>query len=381
MKTVYLMNFLLAVSTAIGMSLLPIIAVDKLGVSFLMLGIIEGATEFLSNLFKLLSGNCFDRIKNKKKLFVLPVSIAFLSKLAVVLVVSKYNIFFSKIAERISNGSFGSVRDAFIIKHSKRKGLALSILNCSKTLGCVFGSVSLGAWAFFDKNLDNGIQPLLFLAFFVTSISLFLSFFVKEKESVDLKTEKFDFKEFKPVFVKLIPFYILTFIFFLGRFNDGLLMMFLKNKGYEPWFYLSNISFFNISMFIVSPLLGVLIDKKLANVVFYITIISLFIFNVLFYSVTEPDYVLASIGLICWGIQRAGAQIVFSYFVAKNTPTQFVGTAVGLLAVVNASGLLIASSTAGFFASTSFDSIFICSATTTLVALIFGKFFNTKLSN
>lgn len=381
MKTVYLINFLLAVSTAIGMSLLPIIAVDTLGVSFLMLGVIEGSTEFLSNLFKLVSGNYFDRIKNKKKLFVLPVSIAFLSKLAVVLLVSKHTLFFSKIAERISNGGFGSIRDAFIIKHSKNKGLALSVLSCSKTFGCIVGSATLGAWAFFYKNLGAGVQPLLFLAFLVTSISLFLSFFVKEKESIDLQTDKFDFKEFKPVLIKLIPFYILTFIFFLGRFNDGLLMMFLKNTGYEPWFYLSNISFFNISMFVVSPFLGVLIDKKLANVVFYITITSLLVFNVLFYSINEPSYLLASTGLLCWGIQRAGAQIVFSYFIAKNTPTKFIGSAVGVLAIVNASGLLIASSAAGFFASTSFDKVFICSATTTIATLIFSKFLNTRLRN
>jgi len=49
MKKIFAINFLLAISTAMGMTMLPIVATESLGVSLLLLGIIEGSTEFLSN--------------------------------------------------------------------------------------------------------------------------------------------------------------------------------------------------------------------------------------------------------------------------------------------------------------------------------------------
>ena len=65
MVPIILINFLLAVSTTIAMSILPLLTTEKIGLSIFVFGLIEGGTEFLSNLFRLVSGSLFDRIKNK----------------------------------------------------------------------------------------------------------------------------------------------------------------------------------------------------------------------------------------------------------------------------------------------------------------------------
>ena len=47
MTYIFLMNFIFGVSTTIGMTLIPLLTID---LSLLMLGIIEGSSEFLSNM-------------------------------------------------------------------------------------------------------------------------------------------------------------------------------------------------------------------------------------------------------------------------------------------------------------------------------------------
>ena len=46
------MNFLLAISTTVGMTIIPILVTDSLGLSMLILGLIEGTTEFISNMME-----------------------------------------------------------------------------------------------------------------------------------------------------------------------------------------------------------------------------------------------------------------------------------------------------------------------------------------
>src|SRR5688500_4444561 len=113
MFLIFLINFLLAISTTIGMTIIPFLVTDSLGLSLLVLGILEGTTEFLSNVFRLLNGILFDKIKNKRKIFVLSTGTAFLSKV-LLLLPTPWAVLFSKVLERISNGAFASPRDAFV---------------------------------------------------------------------------------------------------------------------------------------------------------------------------------------------------------------------------------------------------------------------------
>lgn len=132
------MNFIFAVSNTIGMTLIPLLTTEGLGLSLLMLGIIEGSSEFLSNMLRLVTGNTFDRVKDKRFLFVIPSFIALCSKI-ILCFPSFATILLNKILERISNGAFAAPRDAFIGVSAKNKGMALAFSNISKTLGCIIG--------------------------------------------------------------------------------------------------------------------------------------------------------------------------------------------------------------------------------------------------
>lgn len=376
MKKLFLINFLLAVSTAIGMTLLPIVVTESLGISYFILGIIEGTTEFSSNLIRLINGNLFDRIKNKKSLFVVSVGIAFFSKLLIFITLNKYSILISKILERIANGAFASPRDAYITTNAKHKGLALGISSSVKTFGCVVGTFLVSLSTVFLGTITDNVFLLISISCFLTFVALIVSWNIKT--SIKAKREVFNFQKIKYLLINLFPIYCISFVFFLARFNDSVLMMFLKDQGFPEWFYLSTISFFNVSMLIASPALGILIDKNYKNTVLFTTIISLILFNVVFYNINLFPWMFACLGLVFWGVQRTGAQIIFSFLVTQKITKELNGTSIGLLAIINAFGNLISASISGYFIQNSFFHVFIGTGLIASLALIITTIYITK---
>lgn len=376
MKKIFLINFLLAISTSMGMTLLPIIATESLGISLFLLGVIEGLTEFTANLMRLLNGNLFDRLKNKKLLFVSSVGTAFLSKFLLILFLNKYSILISKILERIANGAFASPRDAYVTTNAKHKGLALGILSSSKTFGCVIGTFLVSLSVIFFGSVTNNIFLLILITCIITLIAMIMSWYIKSP--VESKKEVFDFKTVKNLLIKLYPVYSISFLFFLARFNDSVLMMFLKQQGFPEWFYLSTISFFNIAMLITSPFLGLLIDKNYKNIVLLGTIISLILFNAVFYKINLFPWTFACLGLIFWGIQRTGAQIIFSYMVTQQISKTINGTSIGTLAIINAFASLISASISGYFIQFSFFNVFLVTGIISLLAYLLATFYILK---
>ncbi|MDF2964903.1 MAG: hypothetical protein K0Q51_291 [Rickettsiaceae bacterium] len=371
---VYLMNFLLAVSTTIGMTLIPLLATEKLGLSLFVFGIIEGSTELLSNILRLVTGNLFDRLKNRKSLFIFPTTMALVSKM-ILFFSNAVTLLLAKIIERASNGAFAAPRDAYVGTVSENKGTALGWLSVTKTFGCIIGPllVSISTWIF--GPLMENIYMLIFLACSMCFISFIIAFRVNtEHLESNSKRERYKFEELKASFKPIIPLFILTFFFFLGRFNDGTILIFLKHQGFPEWYYLATMSFFNAIMLVISPCLGYWIDNKKEVLILLITIIALVIFNILYFNIKFLPWIFACLGLVMWGIQRAGAQIIFTAMIFKKIPTKYYGTAVGIFSVLSGTAFFIASTICGYLAQNNFSDIFLFSGFFSLSSLIIAAF-------
>ena len=92
--------------------------------SLFILGLIEGGLELASNILRLITGKIFDRIKDRRMLFVTPALLAFTSKI-ILSFPNPWTIISSKVTERIANDSFAAPRDAYVGENAKNKGLAL----------------------------------------------------------------------------------------------------------------------------------------------------------------------------------------------------------------------------------------------------------------
>ncbi|MGD0466439.1 MAG: MFS transporter [Gammaproteobacteria bacterium] len=377
MLLIFVINFLLAISTTIGMTIIPFLVTDSLGLSLLILGLIEGSTEFLSNVLRLTNGVLFDKIKNKRMIFVSSIGMAFVAK-ALLLLPNVWTITFSKTLERVANGAFAAPRDAYVAEKAKNKGLALGLLALSKSAGCILGPLVVSVSTLFLGNLQNNLDLFITLSCTLIVLAFVCSCFLKVNA---LEKAKFSVEELRWIFKKIKPTLLLTFLFFCGRFNDGLLMMYLKQKGFPEWFYLSTISIFNFIMLISSPIIGNQIDRGYLKEMVYVSIGALGVFSVAFYQINFLGWAFAILGLVGWGIQRTGSQIVFASLIFKGIDKANYGTAIGIYYIVSGFATMLASFLCGYLAKNHFSAVFILSGSCSLLALMFASYIlNKRLS-
>ena len=380
MGKLYLINFLLAFATTVGMTISPLLTTEVFGASVVLVGLIEGGAEFLSNLLKLASGSLFDGLTRKRKVFTISCFFALTSK-CLLFFLSPASTFFAKITERIANGMFSSPRDAYAAIASKKKALALGLMSCTKTAGCVTAAIVINLSSIYLSAIKDYYHVFIVISVICTFIALNLSILIQAPEQT-LKQDVFKIESIKSVLKKTaIPLWLATF-FFLARFNDGMIMLFLKSKGFEEWYYSATIGIFNFFMFFTSPILGYVLDKKMTYIVTLITGASLLLFNAVYYLIDDKtNLILATLGLVFWGIQRVGSQLVFATLIFSKVEKKNFGTAIGMFSMITGFCVFLASIAAGKLADYDFKCVFICSGLFAALFLMLAMFFKKEVSN
>ncbi len=344
MFLIYATNFLLAIGTTVGMTIMPLLITESLGFSLLVLGLMEGITEFISNLLRLGNGILFDKVKNKRLVFLFSTTLALASKV-ILLVPNLWTIFISKTLERSSNGAFAAPRDAYVAEAAHHRGRGLAMLSVSKSLGCVVGPLLVSGFSLAIGDVQTNMLLVIALLSMLLVPTLPMSLCLNIK--TPLKAENFSLREVFATFQKIKGVLAISVLFFLGRFNDGMLLVHLKACGFPAWFYLANIGVFNFTMIIASPIFGREIDKGRLHRMLQFSILALLTFNICYFLLKDLNWPLAIAGLIAWGLQRTGAQIVFSSMVFKSVDESNFGTAIGVFYVVSGVAAMLAAFIAG----------------------------------
>lgn len=347
MFLIFLINFLLAISTTVGMTLIPFLVTDSLGLSLFVLGLLEGTTEFLSNVLRLSNGILFDKLKNKRLIFVYSVGMALVAK-CLLLIPSAWTVACSKTLERVANGAFASPRDAWVADQAKKRGIALGFIGLSKSAGCIVGPLLVSCSTLCLGSLQDNLGSLIVLCCVLVLPAFIASFFLKVNA---VQKSVFSLQEMSAIIKKISPILFLTFLFFLGRFNDGIILIYLKKQGFPEWFYLSTISIFNFIMMISAPLIGNQMDRGHFKEMFYLSMGALGIFGLAFIQIEGISWAFAMLGLIAWGIQRTGAQIVFASLIFKNISKANYGTAIGMYYIVSGLATMLSSFLCGYLAN------------------------------
>lgn len=348
MLLIYVTNFLFAIATTVGMTLIPFLVTDSLGLSLLALGLVEGGAEFVSSLLRLINGILFDKFQSRRFIFVFPTTMAFAAKVLLFIPCS-LTIILSMILERMANGAFAAPRDAYVGENAERRGFALGMLGASKYLGCILGPLLVSLVAYFDGGIHGKESLLIAICCVLLLPTLCGSLFLRSKGETALN-ETFAIRDIGVVFQNTAGLLGLVLVFFLARFNDGLLMMSLKSYDYPEWFYLTTIAIFNTTMMLVSPYIGKKIDQGHLKAMHIASVGSLLGFGVCFYFLKMHSWVIVNLGLIFWGIQRTGTQIVFTAMMfARVKPCQY-GTAIGLFYIVSGFGTMLSAFAAGYLA-------------------------------
>ncbi|TXT36734.1 MAG: major facilitator transporter [Comamonadaceae bacterium] len=134
-------SLLMDVSSELIHSLLPVFMVTSLGISVLMVGLIEGAAEATALIVKVFSGALSDYWGKRKPLAVLGYGLGALTKPLFALATSSGWIIAARLADRVGKGIRGAPRDALVadIAPPELRGAAFGLRQSLDTVGAFLG--------------------------------------------------------------------------------------------------------------------------------------------------------------------------------------------------------------------------------------------------
>ena len=367
------------VSSEMITPILPLF-LKAIGGSSVIIGLVGGLRDSISNLLKVVSGYYSDKT-GKRKIFVFS---GYLSssifKCFMALAKSwQYLLFFSAL-ERTGKGLRDAPRDAIIAKYAhEKRGQIFGLHRTLDTTGAIIGSILVFIlyWVFELK-----FSFIITVAAFIGFVSLIPLYFVKEDhEKRHIVTIKFGFEHFS---TRLRLFYLISGIFALANFS----YMFFILRAQQ--FFIGKLAIgapiflyilYNIFYAIFAIPLGMLYDK-IGRKKVIISGYLLFCFTTLGFAFakTLPAFIAL---FILYGIFYATIEGNQRAYVADLAHKELKSTALGTFYTITGSLTLCSSLIAGFlWRYINSKAVFIFGSTTSLLAIIlFLVFYQTLKRN
>ncbi len=138
-----LTSFLNDISSEMIFTLVPLFLANVLGVSTVVIGLIDGTAETTSSLLKGFSGWLSDRLGKRKWLAVAGYGLSSLAKPFLYVVTSWYGVLAVRFADRAGKGIRTSPRDALIADSidAQHRGIAFGLHRAGDTAGAMIGLI------------------------------------------------------------------------------------------------------------------------------------------------------------------------------------------------------------------------------------------------
>lgn len=282
-------SFLNDISSEMIFTLVPLFLANVLGVSTVVIGLIDGTAETTSSLLKGFSGWFSDRLGRRKWLAVAGYALSSLAKPFLYLVTSWYGVLAVRFADRAGKGIRTSPRDALIADSTdeNHRGIAFGLHRAGDTAGAMFGLIIalVVVLATQSEALDLSQETFRRLVL-IGIIPGFLAVIVLALGARDVKTKRATIsgttaaaetattdptqQEAKAPAVSLSLramnkdfqfFLVVIAIFTLGNSSDGFLILRAQERGLNVAGVLGMLITFNLIYALFSGPLGFLSDR------------------------------------------------------------------------------------------------------------------------
>lgn len=329
-------------------SLLPMFLKSELGVSLIVIGLIEGIAEGTASISKVFSGVLSDRFGRRKPLIVVGYGLAALSKPLFPLANSAGWVFVARFADRIGKGIRGAPRDALIadITPSESRGAAYGLRQALDTTGALLGPlVAIGLMML----LAGSYRKVFWLAAVpaIAAVAM-LVLGVKEPERHIDRRERPKMPRWREVRQFPFEFWIVVAIgavFTLARFSEAFLVVRASDAGLpRDWIPLA-LAVMNLTYVISAYPAGWLSDRVGRVKLLAIGLAIIIVADVVLATGSSLTVVLAGVAL--WGLHLGLTQGVFSALVADTVPADLRGGGFGAFNFVSGLVAIPASVLAG----------------------------------
>lgn len=256
-KNVVVLSFVSLLNDVAGETvrrLIPLFLSTILGVQTSIIGLIEGVGEATPHIFEPISGYISDKT-GKRKVFVVFGQILRASMVLFIFVTSWPQALLIRFLDRTGKGIAQAPRDSLISLSTDplKRGGAFGLNRAMDNLGATIGIVCVILALVILKNpefLERGVFQLLIIVIAAPSLIvalLFLIFLVREKKDGDSGYVFHDHlgKEF-------YIFLIISFIFSIGNFSDGFLVLRASELGLSLLSIFSLLAIFTFSSTVIA---------------------------------------------------------------------------------------------------------------------------------
>ena len=341
-------SLLMDVSSEMILALLPVFMVGTLGVSPLVLGLIEGVSEATALIVKVFSGLWSDWVGRRKPLAMLGYGLSALSKPLFALASTAGLVFGARVIDRIGKGLRGAPRDALIadLAPAEARGAAFGLRQSLDVAGAFIGpQLALGLmllWA-------NDFRAVFWVAAIPAALAVALLFFgVHEPERAPIigpRVNPLDRAQLRRLPAAYWWVVVIAALFTLARFSQAFLVLRAADGGLAlaltPLVFVALNAVYSVAAYPLGKLADRVDHRRLLAAGMVLLIAADFVLA------QSAHWAVVGAGVALWGLHLAMTQGLLAAMVAETAPADLRGTAYGFFNLASGVALLLASTVAG----------------------------------
>ncbi|MFZ1378166.1 MAG: MFS transporter [Saprospiraceae bacterium] len=346
----------------------------SIGFSVVLIGILEGIAEAIAGLSKGYFGKLSDTMGRRVPFVQIGYAMSALSKPLTAAFISPLWIFFVRTIDRFGKGIRTGARDAILSSEAtvETKGKIFGFHRSMDTLGAVIGPALALIYLYF---YPNDYKTLFIIAFIPGILAVAASFYLKEKNILEVKAKKstsfFSFlnywkespKAYRQVAIGLL-------LFSLINSSDVFLLLKAKQSGLDDTMIIAIYIFYNLIYALFALPMGILADKIGLKKIF---IFGLVLFTMVYFGMSMNLNLYIFIALFFfYGIYAAATEGIAKAWISNISDNKDTATAIGTYSALNSLCVMIASSWTGFVWYQYGDSVaFLISGTVTIGVIVY----------
>lgn len=344
-----LVSLFMDVSSEMIHGLLPVFLVGALGVTPLVVGLIDGVAESVVYVTKLFSGIWSDRIGRRKPLLLWGYGLAALSKPLFPLAGSAWLVLGARLFDRFGKGIRGAPRDALIadVTQESQRGAAYGLRQSMDTIGAFVGP--LAAMLLMELYANDVRRVFAWAVVPATLCLLTIVIAVREPERRQVSGGRPQGWPIRRAELQRLgrSFWLLQVIVTalgLARFSEAFLLLRVQAAGIAIGLVPATLIVMNVVYASSAYPAGWLSDRLPRASLLRVSAGVLGLAQVI---LAIPGLVTAVAGVVLWGLHLGLSQGVLSAMVADASPADRRGTAFGVFNLVSGAAALVASAVAG----------------------------------
>jgi MFS family permease len=341
-------SMLMDISSEMVHSLLPMFLVGSLGVSVLVVGIIEGLAEATALIVKVFSGALSDYIGKRKGLAVLGYALGAFTKPLFAIASGPGLIITARLVDRVGKGIRGAPRDAMVadIAPAEVRGAAFGLRQSLDTVGAFTGPLLAVGLMLLWANDFRAVFWVAVIPGMLSVLLLMVGVTEPERHTDAPKTnpiQRANLRRLSSAYWWVVG---IGAVFTLARFSEAFLVLRAQQLGVAMALVPLVMVAMNLVYAASAYPFGWLSDRISHTRLLVGGLLVLILADVVL--ATSTEWMSLLVGVALWGVHMGMTQGLLATMVADTAPEDLRGTAFGLFNLVSGVAMLLASVIAGW---------------------------------